>query len=62
MDEILLAGETNDDTSIERSRELLGDDVLDLTDDEVDRISHCADTVAQAVTQMFLDATHPTIH
>ena len=38
MDEIFPAGETNDEFSIERCRELLGDEAIDLTDDEVDRI------------------------
>lgn len=62
MDEILPAGETNDDISIERCRELLGDEAIDLTDDEVDRIGICADTVAQAVIEMFLNEKRPTIH
>ena len=44
MDEIIPAGETNDDLSIERCRELLGDDAIELCDDEVDRIRQCADT------------------
>jgi hypothetical protein len=38
MDEIFPAGETNDEFSIERCRELLGDEAIDLTDDDVDRI------------------------
>src|SRR5262247_1521885 len=45
MDEIFPAGETNDEISIERCRDLLGDEAIDLTDDEVDRIRICADTV-----------------
>lgn len=62
MDEIIPAGETNDEISIERCRELLGDEAADLCDAEVDRIRHCADTVAQAVIEMFLDEKRPTIH
>jgi hypothetical protein len=62
MDEILPAGETNDEISIERCRELLGDEAIDLTDDDVDRIRICADTIAQAVIDMFLDEKRPTIH
>lgn len=62
MDEILPAGETNDEISIERCRELLGDEAVDLTDDDVDRIRVCADTVAQAVIEIFLDQKRPTIH
>jgi hypothetical protein len=62
MDEIFPAGETNHVFSIERRRELLGDEAIDLTDDDVDRMRICADTVAQAVIEMFVDETHPTIH
>ena len=46
MDEIFPAGEANDEFSIERCSELLGEEAVDLCDDEVDRIRHCADTVA----------------
>jgi hypothetical protein len=62
MDEILPGGETSDEISIERCRELLGDQAIDLTDDEVDRIRICADSVAQAVIGIFLDEKRPTIH
>jgi len=61
MDEIFPTG-ANDEISIERCRELLGDEAIDLTDDEVDRISHFAESVAQAVIEMFLDEKRPTIH
>jgi hypothetical protein len=30
--------------------------------DEIDRIRQCADTVAQAVIERFLDENGPTIH
>jgi hypothetical protein len=62
MGEILPACETNDEISIERCRELLGDEAIDLTDDDVNRMRICADTVAQAVIEMFLDEKTPTIH
>lgn len=62
MDEIFPAGEATDEISIERCRELLRDEAVDLGDDEVNRIRHCADIVAQAVIEMFLDEKSPTIH
>jgi hypothetical protein len=62
MGVILQGEETNDEFSIERCRELLGDDAMELTDDEVDRISQRADAVAQAVIEMFLDEKRQTIH
>jgi hypothetical protein len=62
MGEILPGEETNDEFSIERCRELLGDEAIDLTDDDIDRIRICADTVAGAAIEMFLDDKRPTIH
>jgi hypothetical protein len=62
MDESFPAGEAIDEISIEQCRELLGDEAIDLTDDEVDRIRICADSVAQAVIGIFLDEKRPTIH
>jgi hypothetical protein len=62
MGEIFSGGEAIDEISIERCRELLGDEASDLTDDDVDGIRICADTVAQAVIEMFLDEKRPTIH
>ena len=62
MDEIVSAGEPNDEISIERCPELLGDEAIDLGDDDVDRMRICADTVAQVVIEMFLDEKGPTIH
>jgi hypothetical protein len=62
MDEILSADVQTDELSIDRCRELLGDEAIDLTDDEVDRVRICADTVAQAVIGIFLDEKRPTIH
>jgi hypothetical protein len=62
MEEILPAAETNDEISMERCRELLGEEAIDLRDDEVDRIRRCADALAQAVIEMFLDEKRPTIH
>jgi hypothetical protein len=62
MDEIFPAREANDEISIERCRELLGEEAIDLTDDDVDRIRRCADAVANVVIKVFLDQTRPTIH
>jgi hypothetical protein len=62
MDEILRAGETNDEISIDRCRELLGDEAADLGDDEVDRIRRYADTIARVVIELFLEERRPTIH
>ena len=62
MDEIFPTDVPNDELSIDRCRELLGDEAIDLTDDELDRLRTCADTVAQAVIGIFLDEKRPTIH
>ena len=62
MDEIFPAGETNDEILIGLCREVLGEEAIDLRDDEVDRNRRCADAVAQAVIEMFLDEKRPTIH
>jgi hypothetical protein len=62
MDEILSADVPTDELSIDRCRELLGDEAADLDDDEIDRIRHYADTVARVVIEMFLDEKRPTIH
>ena len=62
MDEISSAATPSEEISIERCRELLGDEAVDLCDDDVDRIRRSADAVAQAVIEMFLDDNRPTIH
>ena len=62
MGEMFPAGEQNEEISIDRCRELLGEEAIDLRDDEIDRIRQCADTVAQAVIERFLDENRPTIH
>ena len=62
MDEILSADVQTDELSIDRCRELLGDEAIDLTDDEVERVRRCADTVAQILIDMLLDEKRPTIH
>ena len=62
MDEILSPNVQTDELSIDRCRELLGEEAIDLRDDEVDRIRRCADAIAQAVIEMFLDERRPTIH
>ena len=62
MDEIPSADVPTDELSIDRCRELLGDEAVDLCDDEIDRIRRCAETVALVVIKMFLDEDRPTIH
>ena len=62
MGEMFPAGEQSDEISIDRCRELLGEEAIDLCDEEVDRIRHCADTVAQAVIGIFPDEQRPTVH
>jgi len=62
MDEMLSADVPREEISIDRCRELLGDEAIDLTDDDVDRVRKCADTVAQAVIEMFLVEKRPTVH
>ena len=62
MGEMFSAGEQNEGISLDRCRELLGEEASDLCDDEIDRIRQCADTVAQAVIERFLDENRPTIH
>jgi hypothetical protein len=52
MDEITSADA--DQPTIDRCRELLGDDGLDLTDEEVDRVRQQADVVARVVIELFL--------
>jgi len=62
MEEISPAAVPTEEISIERCRELLGDEAVDLCDDEIDRIRRCAETVARVVIQIFLDDERPTIH
>ena len=52
MDEILSADVQTDELSIDRCRELLGDEAADLDDDEIDRIRRCADTMARVVIEL----------
>lgn len=62
MEEIFQTAVPSEELSIERCRELLGDEAAELCDDDVDRMRRCADVVAQAVIEMFLDTKRPTIH
>ncbi len=52
MDEITSA--EVDQPEIERCRELLGDDGIDLSDEEVDRVREHADVVARVLIELFL--------
>ena len=62
MDEIFPAGDISDEISVGRCRELLGDEAIDLCEDEIDRIRRSADAVAQAVIERFFDEKRRTIH
>ena len=44
-----------DDNTIARCRELLGDEVDGLSDEEIDRVRRHADAVAHVIVEMFLD-------
>jgi hypothetical protein len=46
MDETVSAAVQTDELSIDRCREMLGDEAADMDDDEIDRIRRCADTMA----------------
>jgi hypothetical protein len=52
MDELTSADV--DQPTIERCRDLLGNDGIDLTDEEVDRVREHADVVARVVIELFL--------
>ena len=54
MEEITSPG-VADQISIARYRELLGDDAAGLSDEEVDRISQHAETVAHVLIEVFLE-------
>lgn len=54
MDEII-AAQFEDAISIERCRELLGDEADDLSDDEVLAIGRHAETMARIVIELFLE-------
>ena len=62
MEEVFPDTNPKEEVSIDRCRELLGDEAVDLGDDEVDRIRSCTDTVAQVLIEMFVDEKRPTIH
>ena len=62
MDEILSADVPTDELSIDRCRQLLGDEAANLDDDEIDRIRRCADTLARVVIELFLEEKRSTIH
>jgi hypothetical protein len=62
MEEVFPDTNPKEEVSIDRCRELLGDEAADLGDDEIDRIRRCADTLAHAVIELFLEQKRPTIH
>jgi hypothetical protein len=49
-----------DRATIDRCRELLGDDGVDLSDEEVDRVRQHAEVVARAVIELFLEGRKTT--
>jgi hypothetical protein len=61
MDETDVTDAAVGEISIDRCRELLGDEAIGLSDEEVEEISRHADTMAQAVIDLFL-GHRPTIH
>ena len=61
MEETYPAGESADEISIDRCRELLGDEADNLRDEEVDQIRRHAETMARVVVEMFLEMKR-TIH
>jgi hypothetical protein len=62
MDETVSADVQTDELSIDRCREMLGDEAADMDDDEIDRIRRCADTMARVVIELFLEEKRLTIH
>jgi hypothetical protein len=62
MEEICSNPLSTDEISLDRCRELLGDEAVELCDDDIDRIRRCADTVARIVLELFIDKTRPTLH
>lgn len=62
MEEIFSDAAPTDEISIERCRELLGDEAAGLGDEEIDRIRRCADTIARLVIEVFFEEKRPTIH
>ena len=49
-----------DQATIDRCRELLDDDAIGLSDEEVDRVRRHADVVARIVIELFLDSRKTT--
>ena len=60
MEEIISA-EASDPISIDRCRELLGDEAVDLSDEEVDRIRQHAEAMAHVLIEVFL-RNRSTVH
>jgi hypothetical protein len=58
MDEIFSPGV--DQATIDRCRELLDDDAIGLSDEDVDRVRQHADVVARAVIELFLESRKAT--
>jgi hypothetical protein len=49
-----------DQAAIDRCRELLEDDAIGLSDEEVDLVRRCADVIARIVIELFLESRKTT--
>lgn len=54
MEQINSADFTADQISIDRCRELLGDEAIGLSDDEIDQIRRHAEMMAQVLIEVYL--------
>lgn len=54
MEQINSADLTADQISIDRCRELLGDEAIGLSDDEIDQIRRHAEMMAQVLIEVYL--------
>lgn len=54
MEQINAADLTADQISIDRCRELLGDEAIGLSDDEIDQIRRHAEMMAQVLIEVYL--------
>lgn len=61
MEQINALDLTADHISIDRCRELLGDEAAGLSDEQVDKIWRHAETMARAIIEVFLQ-TRTTVH
>ena len=55
MEQISAAHLTADEITLDRCRELLGDEAIGLSDEQVDQIRRHAETMAHVVVEAFLE-------